>query len=192
MMTQTSAVRLSAGLAAPTFKTQDIFDNPIDLQAFRGRPVLLSFYRNAACAMCNLRIHEWIRQFTAYAQSGLALLAVFESPRENMLQYVAKQDAPFPLIADPGACLYDLYGVEVSEAKVKATMADPDLQARVQTAAQAGFALTPEEGSNFHRMPAEFLIDPAGIIRHAYYADLVGQHLEFDVIDSYLAEMVGG
>ncbi len=189
MMTEMTTKR-QVGMAAPVFQSVDLFDRPIDLQNYQGRWLLLSFYRNAACALCNLRVHELISKHAEYQAKGLDMLAVFESPRANMLQYVGKQDAPFPLIADPEAQLYDLYGVETSESKVQATMAAPEGQARVQAAAAAGFALTKEEGSNFYRMPADFLIDPEGIIREAYYSDLIGQHLSLDVIDTYLKSPV--
>jgi thioredoxin-dependent peroxiredoxin len=189
-MTYTSATRLSVGLAAPNFQMEDIFGNRIDLQAYRGRPLLLSFFRNAACAICNLRVHKLIQQYPSWQAAGLDVVAVFESPRANMLQYVGKQDAPFPIIGDPQARLYDLYGVETSEEKVKATMAAPNAQNIIQEAAAAGYTLTPEEGSNFHRIPADFLIDGDGIIRQVFYADLLGEHIAFADIEAFLAHTV--
>ena len=44
-------------------------------------------------------------------------------------------------------------------------------------------AAPPEEGSNFHRMPAEFLIRPDGIVEIAHYANYVYDHLELDVLE---------
>ena len=114
------------------------------------------------------------------------MLAVFESPRTNLLQYVGRQDAPFPIIGDPEAQLYDLYAIETSEDKVKATIAAPEGQQRVKDASAAGFELTEEPGSNFYRIPADFLIDPDGIIREALYSELVGEHLDLTVVDAYL------
>jgi peroxiredoxin len=191
-MTHTSATRLSVGLAAPIFQAEDIFGNPIDLQAYHGQPVLLSFFRNAACAICNLQVHKLIQYYPAWQAAGLEIIAVFESPRENMLQYVGKQDAPFPIIGDPQARLYDLYAVEVSEEKVKATMAAPNIQAVVQEAAAAGYTLTHEEGSNFHRIPADFLIDTNGMLQQVFYADVVGQHMPFADIEVFLAQTAVG
>jgi peroxiredoxin Q/BCP len=78
--------------------------------------------RNAACALCNLRVHELITHYPALSQHGLVVIAVFESPHAAMLEYVGRQDAPFPLLADPEAQLYDLYSVEASEAKLAHTI----------------------------------------------------------------------
>jgi peroxiredoxin len=176
-------------MLAPVFQEEDLFGTLIDLHHYRGRSVLLSFYRNAACALCNLQVKKLIGQYAHYQKQGLDLIGVFEAPRENMLQYVGQKDAPFPLISDPEGHLYALYGIEVSEEKVKQTMATAFGQQRIQEAANAGFALTPEPGSNFHRIPADFLINPEGKIHTAFYADLLGEHLDSQLIDSYLKNL---
>ena len=178
---------IQAGMSAPTFRTDDLFGNPLDLAGYRGQPLLLTFLRNAACALCNLRIQRLITHYPVLTQQGLAIIAVFESPRERMLEYVAQQDAPFPLVADPQAELYTLYGVETSEAKVAQTMAMPETDVAVQTAAALGFALTPEPGSNFNRMPADFLIGPDGVVLRAHYANFITDHLPFEAIQQALA-----
>ena len=184
-MTQTTT-QLMVGMSAPAFQSVDLFDKPINLHNYRGRWLLLSFYRNAACAICNLRVHQLIGKHSQYQEKGMEMLAIFESPKANLLQYVGKQDAPFPIVGDPEAKFYDLYGIETSEEKVKATMADPSTQQHVQEAKVAGFELTEEAGSNFYRMPADFLIDPDGIIREAFYSELVGQHLDLATVDAHL------
>jgi len=182
-------MKLTAGTRAPLFKTEDVFGQPIDLAAYAGKPLLLSFFRNGACAVCNLQVHKLIQKYPTYHAQGLEILAVFESPRESILQYVGKQDAPFPIIADPQARLYDLYGVESSEAKVKGSLGDPVQDAVVAEAAQNGFNLTHEDGTNFFRLPADFLICPDGTIELAYYTELVGLHLPFAEIEAFLTQL---
>lgn len=177
---------LTVGSTAPDFEAEAAFGDRIDLKDYHGKLLLLSFFRNGACALCNLRVHQLIEKYPTYHARGLEMVAVFESPRSSILEYVGKQDAPFPIIADPTAALYQLYGVEVSEEKVNATMADPFGQQRIQEAAEHGFRLTPEPGSNFYRMPADFLIGRDGKIVEAFYSDLVGQHLAFEVIEHHL------
>ena len=174
---------LQPGQTAPTFQTQDIFDQPVSLDSHTGKWILFSFFRNGACAICNLRIHQLIQQYPKWQHLGLEVIGVFESPAASVRQYVGRQDAPFPIISDPQAQLYDLYCVETSEAKVSTTMQMPQTEAIIQQAAQHGFALTPEEGSNFNRIPADFLIDPTGTLRIAHYAQHLTDHLPFEVIE---------
>ncbi len=180
-------IPLSKGDVAPDFTFTGVDGVPLQLSDLRGRKVLLAFFRNAACAMCNLRVRHLIRRYNQWSLQGLEIVAVFESPETNMSQIVNLQEAPFPLIADPQADLYDQYGVEVSEEKVQATMADTNTQNFVAEAAAEGFALIREEGSNFYRIPAEFLIDDDGIIQDAHYSQLVTDHLPLDIIDLFAA-----
>ncbi|MFC5402687.1 redoxin domain-containing protein [Cohnella soli] len=178
---------LQQGMIAPAFSTVDLSGNAVSLENYRGRKVLLAFLRFSACAICNLRVHHFIGRYPAWQRQGLDVVAIFESPETNMRKYVGAQNAPFPLVADPKARLYDWYGIETSEEKVQATMADANTKSFVAEAAAAGFALTPEEGSNFHRIPAEFLIDERGIVQLAHYNRIITDHLPLTTIDSFSA-----
>jgi len=179
--------QLQQGMLAPAFRTVDFNGNPVSLESFRGRKVLLAFQRFSACALCNLRVHHFIGRFPDWQRQGMGVIAVFESPVANMQTYVGTQNAPFPLVADPKSHLYELYGVETSEEKVRMTMGDVNTKSFAADAFAAGFALTPEEGSNFNRIPAEFLIDEHGIIQLAHYSRIITDHLPLAVIDSFAA-----
>jgi len=179
-------MHIQSGMPAPHFQAVDLFGDQVDLAVYRGRPLLLSFFRNAACALCNLRVHGLIKHYADYHRAGLEMMAVFESPAAAMRQYVGRQDAPFPLIADPEARLYTLYGVEVSAAKIAATMAMSATQGVIGEAAAQGFQLTEESGSNFMRMPADFFIGPDGVVLDAHYADYVWDHMPFARIEELL------
>lgn len=185
-------MKINEGMRAKEFEVEDVFGQSINLKNYAGKTLLLSFFRNGACALCNLRVHQLIQRYPNYQAKGLEMLAVFESPRESILQYVGKQDAPFPIIGDPEGQLYRLYGVETSEAKAMQSINLPQVQAAVQEAAAHGFHLTKEEGSNFYRIPAEFLIGPNLTIQRAYYADYVGDHLSFEEIERLLGKGVNG
>jgi thioredoxin-dependent peroxiredoxin len=66
------------------------------------------------------------------------------------------------------------------------TTARPDTEEVVRAAAAAGFPLTPEEGSNVQRIPADFLIGPDGIVLIAHYGEYTFDHLPFEVIEEAL------
>ncbi len=180
-------MRIQAGTIAPSFAARDSFGQPIDLEQYAGKWVLLSFFRNGACAICNLRVHRLIERFPDLQRQGLEVIAVFESPDLSIQEYVGQQAAPFPIVPDPDASLYALYGVEVSEDKVNATMTRPETPDVIAEAAANGFTLRREPGSNFYRLPAEFLIAPDGLVRIAHYGEYVYDHLEFDALERALA-----
>lgn len=180
-------MQIDTGTIAPDFQTEDIFGEPIRLKDYAGQTVLLSFFRNAACALCNLRVHQLIQRYPDFQAKGLKILAIFESPKENILQYVGKQDAPFPIIADPKGELYELYGVEISESKVALTINRAESQEVINEAVAQGFALIREANSNFNRIPADFLIGPDQKIIHARYGQFINDHLPFEMIEQALA-----
>lgn len=177
--------RLAPGEAATDFTYNGGDGVTLRLSDLRGRKVLLAFFRNAACALCNLRVRQFIRRYSQWQQQGLEVVAVFESPDSTMSQYVGKQETPFLLVPDPQAEIYDQYGVEVSEDKFQATIKDSNTQSFIAEAAAEGFALIHQEGSNMHRIPAEFLIDENGIIQIVHYGRLVTDHLPIEVIDRF-------
>jgi peroxiredoxin len=168
--------RLSVGDLAPTFRVADVFGTPVDLDALRGSRVFLSFFRNAACAICNLRVSQLITRHDELSQAGVTVIGVFESSADAIREHVGRQGAPFPIVADPDAHLYELFGVECSEDGVATTMELPGTPVVVAEAAAAGFPLVEEAGSNFLRMPADFLIDADGIVLNAHYAEYVWDH----------------
>src|SRR5690606_6069354 len=103
--------RIQVGALAPGFELTDVFGAPVRLQDYRGNCSMLSFYRYASCPLCNLRVHRLIQQRDSFASQGLRLIAVFHSSPESIRRYVAQQEVPFPIVADPDKTLYNRYGV---------------------------------------------------------------------------------
>jgi peroxiredoxin Q/BCP len=179
-------MKIVTGMKAPNFEVADMFGNMVKLESNEERKVLLAFFRNSACALCNLRVHQLIQQYPEWQRKGLEIIAVFESPLANMAPYVGRLEAPFPLIADPEAKLYELFGVEVSAEKIEKMMSCPETKQVIIDAEAQGFPLTKEAGSNFHRLPVEFLIGADSIVEHAHYSETVYEHLPLEMIEQFL------
>ncbi|TGK07476.1 redoxin [Leptospira semungkisensis] len=172
---------------ARDFEYMDLEGNSHRLSELKGKKILLSFLRNGACALCNLRVHSLIKSYPEL--KGLSILAIFESKREDMLPYVGKQNPPFTLVSDPEAKIYSLYEIEVSQEKVQNSMDSATVHDKIQEANAAGFSLTPQEGSNFFRIPADFLIDEDFKIHKAFYSSLVGDHIDLKEIADWSASV---
>jgi peroxiredoxin Q/BCP len=179
--------QLQPGDTAPMFHTVDHTGKRVSLERYRGRKLLLAFFRNSACALCNLRVHQFIKRSSQWQLHGLDVIALFESPAQSFHSFVGKQNAPFPLVADPKAIIYDLYGVETSEEKVQATLSESNTKFVIAEAEALGFKLTSEAGSNFHRIPAEFLIDAEGIVQVTHYNRIITDNLPIETIDRFVA-----
>jgi thioredoxin-dependent peroxiredoxin len=177
-------MRISPGQPAVDFKVRDIFGNRISLADFRGKNLLLSFYRYAACPFCNYRVHELKLNFRSLNRRGLEMIAFFQSPDESIRYYVGKQEAPFPIVGDPERKVYEAYGVEASwSGFFKGSLRFPDLI----SAAVRGFLPGRIEGDP-SLLPADFLIDRDLTIREAYYGRDIGDHLSTHFIEKWLVE----
>ena len=178
--------RLCSGDYAPVFRVSDWQGGDVDTRHFRGRWLLLSFYRYASCPLCNLRVHELSERHPRWQARGLDMLAVFQSPVDKLRQYVGRQHLPFPLIADPEQTLYRLYGVGHSWTGFLAAWAKrlPEIGRAVL---QEGYLPGSVEGG-IHRIPADFLVGPDGRIAEAHYGRDIGDHLPISRIEHHLAK----
>ncbi len=53
-------------------------DSIFELKSTKGKKILLTFYRFAACPMCNLRINELKKNYTSFG-SNFMHVAIFNS-----------------------------------------------------------------------------------------------------------------
>ena len=176
-METTTKQKLTIGSKALNFEAKQMDGSSFDFASLKGKKILLSFLRNGACAMCNLRVHELVQQHDRFEEKGIQIVTVFESPVEDMIPYVAKQHPPFLLLSDANGSSHEKYGLETSEEKIAHVMMNNLAADRIKEAAAAGFALTKQEGSNFYRLPADFLIDENFVVRKLHYSDFVIDHM---------------
>jgi peroxiredoxin len=172
--------RLKPDEKAPAFETHDWQGNRIESFGAHPGVTLLSFFRYASCPLCNLRVRELITKYEQFAENGVRILAIFQSPAERISHYVGTQFPPFPLIPDPDLKLYRLYGVESSwRGFARAwTLGIP----QVFRAVVANGFLPGAMDNDIHRVPADFLIDPDGQLIDAYYGRDIGDHIPLDQV----------
>jgi peroxiredoxin len=183
--TNRNTMKISNVTLALNFTAQSLEGKEFKLSDFKGQKILLSFFRNSACALCNLRIHELIASHDKFVDAGIKVVAVFETSAEDMKPYVAQQEPPFILVPDPQARLYDLYHVESSQEKVAAVVSGTVAHTRIAEAAAKGFQLIQQDGSNFFRLPADFLIDENFNIVKWHYSDQIIDHLSIEEVLAY-------
>ena len=172
-------MRLKVGQTAPDFSRLDIGGKTIRLSDYRGRYLLLSFYRYASCPFCNLRVHELMQQLAKLDERRLSLVAVFQSARDGIMDHVGKRQPPFPIIPDPRHSMYRSYGVETS---LRGFLLGLTLHAgKAMKAMAKGFLPGRMEGS-ITLVPADFLIGPDGTILVAYYGKDISDHLPIEAI----------
>lgn len=178
-------MRLANNTPAPAFTGELIGGGSLSLSDLRGQPVLLKFYRFAACPICNLHVRELVRRHDELAAAGLATVVLFHSPLSRVER---KQgfDLPFRAIADPEKQIFSAYGVEES----LGGMFDGQVARDYARAMGAGFFSSPfghHGGIKGH--PADFVIDGEGVIRHAHYGEGYADSLGVDEVVSLAREL---
>jgi peroxiredoxin len=177
-MSETPPTRLLPGDTAPALRLPAIDDGTFDLASLSGRRHLLAFFRFASCPFCNLRVHELVQRFGELGP-GFAVVAVFDSPLDNLQRHAERHTAPFPILADETGDAYRAYAIERSVGGMLKGMA---LRAPTLIKAMSrGYLPTTLKGS-LTTMPADFLIDEAGVIRTARYGSDEGDHLPFEAV----------
>ena len=175
-------MKIKPGQPAPGFSAVDQHSNPVNLEDYRGRKLLLSFFRHAACPFSRLRILRLIERHSIHKAWGLEVLGFFQSPSESIEQYVMPLHPPFPLVADPQRVVYRLYGVKASTlGRYKSLLR---LGAR-KDALAAGLKSGKAEGLK-GLLPADFLIDEDLMVRSAFHGSDITQHMHLDMIDQFL------
>lgn len=169
---------------APTFTITDVNGSLVKLAAYKGKKVLLTFYRNVGCPVCNLRFHELAMQADTFKAKGLIVLAVYESSAENMRQYVEGENPYAIMIPDPNQDLYTLYHIERSTGKMMKGMFHGAMGKMAK--GKKLFKRSIKQDGNANRISADFLIDENGRVQIAYYGKYIGDHLPVSDITRFL------
>ncbi|MGB3851822.1 MAG: redoxin domain-containing protein [Tunicatimonas sp.] len=178
--------KLPINSRAPYFCLNDVNDQPIDLEAFQGRKLLIGFFRHAGCPFCNLRVHNLVAIQDELKQLGLDMVFFFESDRAVLQASALHQNiTSVPLIPDPTKDQFDAYGLESSGRKV--TLGH--ITSFVQTTLQAKLSKLPvhlmKGSESFKTLPAEFLVDESGVIRELHYSQQLTDRIDLGLVREF-------
>ena len=102
---------LPAGIPAPDFNLLDDTNTPRQLSDFRGRNVVLYFYPEDDTPGCTKEACNFRDDYSAYEKAGVVILGVSPDDVASHVKFKKKFQLPFPLLADEGHKVCDLYGV---------------------------------------------------------------------------------
>ena len=171
---------------APTFERIDIFDRKINLKDYRGKRLLLGFFRHAGCPFCNSRVHRLEAKYEEFQNLGMEMIFFFESDQESLLgNDFHKNVSPIPIISDTEKKIYETYGVENSGY----ITAKSHLTSFFATALRAKLKRLPvhwlKGKESINTIPAEFLIDEYGVVKKLLYCKSLTQRMSMDVITEF-------
>jgi len=154
------------------------------LEQVQGKRYMLSFMRFSACPFCQLRIHQLISRWQQLDQN-FTVIAVFDSPLDNLQQNADNVATPFPILADEYSLYYHKFSVKQSILGMFKAMFF-----RMSTLLYAmivkGYFPIVIKGK-ITMLPADFLVDEYGIINSIDYGKDAGDHLPFDRVKAFAA-----
>jgi peroxiredoxin len=96
---------------APDFTLQNVNDTIINLNDFRGRPVMLTFWR-INCSACQFQMPFTQELFDKWSSDSLAVLTINVGDRESDVKdYVAGRGITYPVLLDTQRKVTQAYGI---------------------------------------------------------------------------------
>ena len=98
---------------APAWSLPDGFGKSVSLSQYKGRPVVVIFYRGYGCIQCMEQLNSFAQKSREFAEQGIDLVAIStDSPDDlkNALKpYQEKGGFPFPLLSDAKLEVFKAY-----------------------------------------------------------------------------------
>ena len=101
---------LAVGMNAPQWGLKTVEGRRITLDQFKGRPLLLFFFRGTWCPNCRRQM-ESIAQEWKRVEPLASVVGIVGQTTEGVSDYLARNPLPYPLLADPDRTVIKAYGV---------------------------------------------------------------------------------
>jgi thioredoxin-dependent peroxiredoxin len=102
---------ISSGIPAPKFSLPDETGVVRSLDDFRGHPVILYFYPKDDTPGCTTEACNFRDDYSQYSGTGITILGVSPDNTKSHAKFKEKYGLPFPLLADDGHKVCELYEV---------------------------------------------------------------------------------
>jgi peroxiredoxin Q/BCP len=106
---------LTAGMQAPAINAKDQDGNPISLDQFRGKTVVLYFYPKDDTPGCTAEACDFRDNHQDLINKGIIVLGVSVDDEQSHKKFISKHSLPFPLLADTDHKIVNDYGVWVEK-----------------------------------------------------------------------------
>ncbi len=99
------------GQHAPAFRLTDLSGRSVSLADYAGRPLIINFWASW-CIPCQQEFPMYRAARMQYASRGLEVLGVvYKDTPGNAREFMAREDAGWPALVDPGGRVADSYRV---------------------------------------------------------------------------------
>ncbi len=102
---------LQPGDKAPDFRVKDQNGVEVTLNSLKGRRIILYFYPKDNTSGCTIEAKNLRDGMAELKAKGFGVIGVSPDPEKSHLNFIAKQELPFTLLADTDHKMAEAYGV---------------------------------------------------------------------------------
>jgi len=148
------------GDAAPDFALPNARGDTVSSDAMRARgPMVVSFYRGGWCPYCNAELRALQEKLPEITDLGASLVAVSPEVPDKTLSTTEKNELSFEVLSDQGNRVARNFGLVFTL---------PDTLRPIYEKFGIDLAATNGDDSFELPVPATFVIDGKGVVRHAF------------------------
>jgi len=103
--------KLKAGDAAPIFEGKDQNGNPISLNDYKGKTLVLYFYPKDDTSGCTAQSCSLRDEYQYLTKKDFAVVGVSKDDEKSHQKFIKKFSLPFPLIADVDKTIINAFDV---------------------------------------------------------------------------------
>ncbi|MBK8619765.1 MAG: peroxiredoxin family protein [Anaerolineales bacterium] len=107
------SIEAKIGSFAPDFHLLATNGQKVSLSDFRGKSnVIMFFIRETTCPQCRTHVAQLGRMYEQFREAGAEIIVILGENVEKAREYAEGINLPFPILADPGRNVYNLYELE--------------------------------------------------------------------------------
>ena len=110
-------MKLKSGDKIDELTLSSIDGSKFEIKNISNKRALVTFYRFASCPFCNLRINEIVKRYDELG-SEFEMVAIFDSPLNNLKKQTKHHNAPFWILADENYHYFNKFSIEQSFFKI--------------------------------------------------------------------------
>lgn len=164
-------IKLEKADRIPLFNLSDINNNAVDVSNYKGKKLLLSFFRDVHCPYTNIWVDGLKKNQDYFKDKNLQVIGVFNSTSSEIISTNELKSFNFPLIPDESLDLYSKYGIE--ESKNGAFKSLVRIKPILSMIKHWNFSTK----SKSKILPAEFLINEDLSVHQAHYGKDFADHI---------------
>ncbi|RAH16318.1 MAG: hypothetical protein CMB56_000875 [Methanobacteriota archaeon] len=169
--------RLTTGADAPDIVLPAIDGSTFNMSDYKGKRVILTFFRFSTCPFCNIRINRIIKKWNEFPEDTV-MVGVFHAKIGELTKRMNKHNPPFTIVADE---TYEFFRKNsVMKSFLRFMWGAVRSPITFMQATLKGYFPMTMSLSKLSIIPVDILIDENGKVFEAHYCKDTVDHLPID------------